>query len=108
MTPDRGVHSSVRIHFAERIACPLILLQGLDDPVVPPAQSVKMYEAVRAKGLPTAYIAFEGEQHGFRKAENIKRALDAELDFYSKIFNFDLPEPVPPVDMINFQGVSPG
>ena len=50
-----------------------------------------MFEAVRAKGLPVAYLTFEGEQHGFRKAENIKRALEAELYFYSKIFGFQPP-----------------
>ena len=89
------------IHFADRIACPLILLQGLEDQVVPPAQSVRMYEAVRAKGLPTAYLAFEGEQHGFRKAENIKRALEAELYFFSRVFYFALADPVEPVQIDN-------
>jgi dipeptidyl aminopeptidase/acylaminoacyl peptidase len=77
------------IHFTERLSCPLILFQGLEDKVVPPNQAEMMYEAVRKKGLPVAYIAFEGEQHGFRKAENIKRALDGELYFYSKVFGFD-------------------
>ena len=60
-----------------------------------------MVEAVRAKRLPVAYLAFEGEQHGFRKAENIKRALDAELYFYSKVFGFELAEPVEPVEVEN-------
>jgi dipeptidyl aminopeptidase/acylaminoacyl peptidase len=68
---------------------------------VPPKQAEMMFDAVRAKGLPTAYIPFEGEQHGFRRAENIKRALEAELYFYSKIFGFDLADPVEPVDIVN-------
>jgi dipeptidyl aminopeptidase/acylaminoacyl peptidase len=60
-----------------------------------------MFNAVRAKELPVAYLPFEGEQHGFRRAENIKRALDAELYFYSRIFNFELAEPVEPVAIEN-------
>ncbi|HET9529602.1 MAG TPA: S9 family peptidase [Blastocatellia bacterium] len=77
------------IHYTERLSCPLIIFQGLEDKVVPPNQAEMMYEAVLEKGLPVAYIGFEGEQHGFRKAENIKRALDGELYFYSKVFGFD-------------------
>ena len=77
------------IHFTERLSCPIILFQGLEDKVVPPNQSEMMYEAVQAKGIPVAYVPFEGEQHGFRKAENIKRSLDGELYFYSKVFGFE-------------------
>ena len=80
------------IHFTDRLACPLILFQGSEDEVVPPDQSRTMYEAVKAKGLPVAYLEFAGEQHGFRKAENIKRALDAELYFYAAVFGFVLAE----------------
>lgn len=89
------------IHFVERISCPLIFFQGLEDQVVPPEQTERMVAAMRKKGLPVAYIAFEGEQHGFRKAENIKRALDAELYFYSKVFGFELTEPVEAVPIEN-------
>jgi dipeptidyl aminopeptidase/acylaminoacyl peptidase len=60
-----------------------------------------MYEAVKAKGLPVAYLEFEGEQHGFRKVENIKRALDAELYFYAKVFGFELADPIEPVPIDN-------
>ena len=60
-----------------------------------------MFAAVKAKGLPVAYVPFEGEQHGFRKAENIKRAMEAELYFYSRIFGFDLADPVEPVQIEN-------
>ena len=89
------------IHFTDRLACPMILFQGLEDKVVPPKQAEEMFEAVRAKGLPVAYLTFEGEQHGFRKAENIKRVLEAELYFYSKVFNFELADPIEPVKIEN-------
>ncbi len=89
------------IHFTHLLACPLILFQGLEDEVVPPNQAEVMVEALQAKGLPVAYVPFEGEQHGFRRAETIKRALDAELYFYSKVFDFELPEPVEPVKIYN-------
>ena len=85
------------IHFTDRLNCPMIIFQGLEDKVVPPNQAEKMVEAVRAKNLPVAYLTFEGEQHGFRKAENIKRVLEAELYFYSKVFGFELATPVEPV-----------
>ena len=91
------------IHFTDRLSCPIILFQGLEDKVVPPNQAEMMFEAARAKGLPVAYIPFEGEQHGFRRAENIKRSLDAELYFYSKVFGFELAEPVEPVQIENLQ-----
>lgn len=89
------------IHHTERLNCSLILFQGLEDKIVPPNQSQAMYEAVKAKGLPVAYLAFEGEQHGFRRPENIKRAYEAELYFYSKVFGFDLADPVEPVEIEN-------
>jgi dipeptidyl aminopeptidase/acylaminoacyl peptidase len=91
------------IHFTDRLNCPMILFQGLEDKVVPPNQAEKMVEAVRAKGLPVAYLTFEGEQHGFRRAENIKRVLEAELYFYSKVFGFDLADPVEPVKIETLQ-----
>ena len=89
------------IHFTEKLNCPMIVFQGLEDKVVPPNQAEKMVEAVRAKKLPVAYLTFEGEQHGFRKAENIQRVLEAELYFYSKVFGFELAEPVEPVQIEN-------
>jgi dipeptidyl aminopeptidase/acylaminoacyl peptidase len=79
----------------------VIFFQGLEDKVVPPNQAEKMVEAMRAKGFPVAYVAFAGEQHGFRQAKNIKRALDGELYFYSRIFSFELAEPVEPVAIEN-------
>jgi dipeptidyl aminopeptidase/acylaminoacyl peptidase len=78
---------------------PVILLQGLDDRVVPPAQAEQIVAALDAKRIPHAYIAFEGEGHGFRKAENIERAREAELYFYSQIFAFDPADGLDPVDI---------
>ena len=86
------------IHFVDMIACPMILLQGSEDEVVPPAQSEVMVDALKAKGLPHAYLLFEGEQHGFRKAENIIRSLEAELSFYAQILGFEPGDPIEPVD----------
>jgi len=74
------------IHFTDRLSCPIILFQGLEDKVVPPNQSEMMAEAARKKGLKVKYVAFEGEQHGFRKAENIIRSLEEELAFYRDVF----------------------
>ena len=89
------------INYTEQLSCPLILFQGLEDQIVPPNQAEMMFDAVRAKGIPTAYIPFEGEQHGFRRSENIKRALEAELYFYSKVFGFDLADEIDPVEIFN-------
>ena len=89
------------IHFTGRISVPLILLQGLDDPVVPPNQSEAMFVAVRDKGLPAAYVTFEGEQHGFRKSENIQRAIEAELYFYSRVFGFEVADDIAKIPIEN-------
>ncbi|MDP9327930.1 MAG: S9 family peptidase [Actinomycetota bacterium] len=89
------------IHFADMLSCPVILLQGLEDEVVPPRQAEIMVEALEAKGLPYAYLPFEGEQHGFRKAENIQAAHEAELSFYAQVFGFELGDPVPTVPIRN-------
>jgi dipeptidyl aminopeptidase/acylaminoacyl peptidase len=85
------------LHFAERLSCPVIFFQGLEDRVVPPNQAERMVAALREKGLPVAYVPFDGEQHGFRRAENIKRTLEAELSFYGQVFGFELADPVEPV-----------
>lgn len=89
------------INFTDRLSCPVIFFQGLEDKVVPPNQAQTMVAALREKGIPVAYLPFAGEQHGFRKAMNIKRALDAELYFYSRVFGFELAEPVEPVEIDN-------
>ena len=77
------------INFTDGISCPMLLLQGSEDRVVPPAQAEIMVEALRRKSLPYAYIVFEGEQHGFRKAESNQRALEAELSFYAQVLGIE-------------------
>jgi dipeptidyl aminopeptidase/acylaminoacyl peptidase len=89
------------INFTDRLESPLILFQGLKDKAVPPNQAQTMFDAVKAKGIPVAYITFEHEQHGFRRAENIKRALDAELYFYAKVFGFVQADEIEPVQIEN-------
>ncbi len=101
--PEHGEIYRARspVHFADRLSCPMIFFQGLQDRVVPPSQTEQMVSALRSKGVPVAYIAFADEQHGFRQAESIKAALDAELYFYSRVFGFELTEPVEPIAIEN-------
>ncbi len=82
---------------AHRLSCPVIFFQGLDDKVVPPAQSETMAEAIRARGIPVAYITFEGEGHGFRRKDSLQRALEAELSFYAQILGFEPADAITPV-----------
>ena len=89
------------IHFTDKLSCPIIFFQGLEDKVVPPNQAEMMVDVLRSKGLPVAYVAFEGEQHGFRRAENIKRVIDGEFYFYSRVFGFELAHPVEPIAIAN-------
>ena len=91
------------IHFTDRLSCPVILLQGLEDEVVPPAQAETMAAALDAKAIPYAYLPFPGEQHGFRQAAHIRRALEAELYFYGRVFGFELADPVQPVPIAHLQ-----
>lgn len=79
------------IHHMDEMSCPLLILQGLEDKVVPPSQAEAMLAALARAGLPHAYLAFEGEQHGFRKAETIIAAHEAELSFYGQIYGFETP-----------------
>ncbi len=89
------------IHHAKRLSCPVIFFQGLEDKVVPPSQSEAMVMALRAAKVPVAYVTFEGEQHGFRKAASIRRALDGELYFYGRIFGFRPAGDLEPVAIMN-------
>lgn len=89
------------IHAANSLNCPVIFFQGDEDKVVPPNQAEMMVNVLRAKGLPVAYVLYEGEQHGFRKAENIKRTLDGEFYFYAKIFGFQPATAIEPVAIEN-------
>ena len=90
-----------QIHHLQQLACPIIFLQRLDDPVVPTNQTHMMYEAVRVRYLTVALLTFPGEEHGFVKAENNKRALEAELYFYSKIFKFEPAGRIEPIPIEN-------
>ena len=97
--PAEGYRSP--IHHTDKLSCPVILMQGLEDKIVLPNQAEMMRDALREKGLPVAHVPFQGEQHGFRKAESIKRALEAALYFYSKIFGFEPADNLPPVTIEN-------
>jgi dipeptidyl aminopeptidase/acylaminoacyl peptidase len=83
------------IHFTDRIRTPMLVLQGADDEVVPPAQAEWIVAALRERGVPHAYLLFEGEGHGFRKAENLVRSLEGELSFYAQVLGFEPGDPVP-------------
>ncbi len=89
------------VHFAERLSCPVILLQGLEDKVVPPSQAEIMIAALRAKRLPFAYVAFPSEGHGFREAANIQRSIEGELYFFSRIFGFTPSDAIAPIAIEN-------
>jgi dipeptidyl aminopeptidase/acylaminoacyl peptidase len=89
------------IHVAQNCTASLILFQGLDDKVVPPDQSEAMFLAARNRELPVAYVAFAGEGHGFRQAGNIKRAMEAELYFYGRVFGFEPADAIEPVTIEN-------
>lgn len=88
------------VHFLDRLSCPLLILQGLDDHVVPPGQAEQMVAALAAKGLPYAYLPFEGEGHGFRRAANVRRATAAELAFYGLVFGFEPADDLPPLELV--------
>lgn len=89
------------IHHVDGLSCPVILLQGLEDAIVPSSQAELMIAALKQKGIPYAYLAFEGEQHGFRRAESIRRAAEAELAFYGRIFGFDPADQLEPLELHN-------
>ena len=99
--PPTPTGSGRRSITSEGLNCPVILLQGADDQVVPPNQAYQMADALRGKGLPVALIVFEGEGHGFRRAENIIRAQEAELSFYGQVFGFTPADPIEPVPIEN-------
>jgi dipeptidyl aminopeptidase/acylaminoacyl peptidase len=89
------------IHNAEGLRCPVILLQGLEDRVVPPSQAETMIEALDEQGVPHAYVAFPEEDHGFRDADNLVRALHAELSFYAQVFGFAPADDIDPVEVVH-------
>ena len=90
------------INYAKDMSCPVILFQGLEDKIVPPDQAEMFVAACAEKKLPYAYVAFEGEQHGFRQDKNIRRSLDGELYFLSRMFGFTAADHIEPVTIHNF------
>jgi dipeptidyl aminopeptidase/acylaminoacyl peptidase len=89
------------LYHADQLSTPVIFFQGLDDEVVPPNQAEKLVEVLKEKGVPVAYLALEGEGHGFRQAENIQRTLEAELYFYGKVLGFEPADEIPPLEIWN-------
>lgn len=87
------------VYHTKQLSRPMLILQGLDDTVVPPAQAEMMIEALDRKGIPYAYLAFEGEGHGFRKAETLKSSVEAELFFYGRVFGFVPAGDIPPIEI---------
>jgi dipeptidyl aminopeptidase/acylaminoacyl peptidase len=90
------------VNFADDLNCPVILFQGLEDKIVPPSQAEEFVAVCEKKKLAYAYLPFEGEQHGFRQAKNIRRSIEGELYFYSQIFDFATADEIEPVDIKNF------
>ena len=87
------------IHAVDRIRCPVLVLQGLDDRVVPPEHAEGIVAALAANGIPYAYLAFEGEGHGFRGAVAIRRTLEAHLSFLGQVFGFEPADPIEPLEV---------
>jgi dipeptidyl aminopeptidase/acylaminoacyl peptidase len=87
------------IHHLDGFDTPLLVLQGLEDAIVPPNQSEMIVDALEARGVPVAYLAFEGEQHGFRRAATILRALEAEHYFFSEVLGLEPADDLAPVDI---------
>jgi dipeptidyl aminopeptidase/acylaminoacyl peptidase len=94
------------VNHADSISRPLLLLQGLDDKVVPPSQSEQIVDALVRRGVPHAYVAFEGEGHGFRKAENTRRSLEAHFSFLAQVFGFEPAEEIEPIRIENMEEVA--
>jgi dipeptidyl aminopeptidase/acylaminoacyl peptidase len=100
--PDEALYRERSpLYHLDRFTEPLITFQGAEDRIVTPDQSQRIFEALKARGVPTAYLEFEGEQHGFRRAENIIRAYEAELYFYGRVLGFTPADAVPGVEIQN-------
>jgi hypothetical protein len=87
------------VHAFDRISCPVLVLQGLEDRVVPPSQARRSLAALKANGIPHAYLAFEGEGHGFRGAEAIRRTIEARLSFLGQVFGFEPSDEIPQIEV---------
>ena len=88
------------LYFTDRLSCPIAFFQGLEDKVVPPNQAEMMVDALKAKGIPVAYVTFPTEQHGFREATNIQRALTGEFYFYARVFGFQPADEIAPIEIV--------
>ncbi len=91
------------IHHTDQLASPVIFFQGSEDNVVPKNQAETMVAALKEKGIPVGYVLFEAEGHGFRRAENIKRALESELYFYGKVLGFEPADDIEPVEIFGLE-----
>ena len=94
-------HDRSAINFTDQLSCPMIILQGLEDKIVPPSQAEIMASALREKNIPFSLIMFEGEQHGFLQSTNIRRSLMAELYFYGRVLGFEPAGSLDPVQIEN-------
>ncbi|HLO36166.1 MAG TPA: S9 family peptidase, partial [Candidatus Deferrimicrobium sp.] len=92
-------HDRSPLNFAERISCPVLILQGAEDRIVPPAQAEQIVDVLWERQLPHAYLLFPGEDHGFRDAANITRSFEAELSFYGQVFGFEPADPIEPIEV---------
>ncbi|KAJ4966550.1 hypothetical protein NE237_018399 [Protea cynaroides] len=100
---EKAIFERSPINFVDNFSCPVILFQGLDDKVVPPDQASKIYLALKKKGLPVALVEYEGEQHGFRKAENIIFTLEQQMVFFARLMgNFKVADEISPINIDNF------
>jgi len=97
----KALYDRSPIHFIDKLSCPIIFFQGDEDKVVPPDQSENMYLALKNKKIPTAYVLFEKEGHGFQKKENLIKALESECAFYKKIFNLENLKDIPEIKIDN-------
>ena len=92
-------HERSPVHFLEQISCPVLVMQGLEDKIVPPSQAEAIVAALAANDIPHGYLAFEGEGHGFRGATALRRALEAELSFLGQVFGFEPADDLEPIEM---------
>jgi dipeptidyl aminopeptidase/acylaminoacyl peptidase len=100
-------HDRSPLNFAERISCPVLILQGAEDRIVPPAQAEQIVDALWERRLPHAYLLYPGEDHGFRSAANITRSFEAELSFYGQVFGFEPAGAIEPIK-VEFLGDAEG
>ncbi|KAK7305102.1 hypothetical protein VNO77_43002 [Canavalia gladiata] len=100
---EKGCFERSPINHVDKFSCPIILFQGLEDKVVPPVQARKIYQALKEKGVPVALVEYEGEQHGFRKAENIRFTLEQQMVFFARLVgHFNVADDITPIKIDNF------